>query len=159
MHPVIGSVIKKVADKKQRELKPHEIYDIFEKEWLNTKSPLNVLEITEKHIEGERNSGKPEQVASIAAVEWAGKRYAIAASGNGPLDAFVAAMKQTPAPIFNITSFHEHSIGEGSDTHAIAYVQITLEDGTQKWGVGKSSNVGRAGIAAVVSALNFNPAI
>lgn len=155
MHPVIGSVIKKVADKKQRELKPHEIYDIFEKEWLNTKSPLNVLEITEKHIEGERNSGKPEQVASIAAVEWAGKRYAIAASGNGPLDAFVAAMKQTPAPIFNITSFHEHSIGEGSDTHAIAYVQITLEDGTQKWGVGKSSNVGRAGIAAVVSALNF----
>lgn len=155
MHPVIGSVIKKIADKKQRELKVHEIYDIFEKKWLSTKSPLNILEITEKHIEGERNSGRPEQVASIATVEWLGKRFAIAAKGNGPLDAFVAAMKQTPAPIFNISDFHEHSIGEGSDTHAIAYVQITLEDGTQKWGVGKSSNVGRAGIAAVVSALNF----
>ena len=65
-------------------------------------------------------------------------------------------MQKTPAPKFNITSFHEHSIGSGSDTSAIAYVQITKEDGTQVWGVGKSSNVGRAGIKAVVSALNFN---
>ena len=31
----------------------------------------------------------------------------------------------------------------------------TKENGEQVWGVGKSSNVGRAGIAAVVSALNF----
>ena len=91
----------------------------------------------------------------MATVEWNGKRLAIAAKGNGPLDAFVAAMKQTPAPGFNISSFHEHSVGSGSDTHAMAYVQITCEDGRQSWGVGKSSNVGRAGIAAVVSALNF----
>ena len=91
----------------------------------------------------------------MATVEWNGKRLAIAAKGNGPLDAFVAAMKQTPAPSFNISSFHEHSVGSGSDTHAMAYVQITCEDGRQSWGVGKSSNVGRAGIAAVVSALNF----
>ena len=62
---------------------------------------------------------------------------------------------RTSAPIFNISSFHEHSIGTGSDTHAISYVQITKEDGTKVWGVGKSSNVGRAGVAAIVSALNF----
>ena len=91
----------------------------------------------------------------MATVEWEGKQYAIAANGNGPLDAFVTAMKQTPAPRFNITRFHEHSIGTGSDTKAMAYVQITKEDGSQVWGVGKSSNVGRAGVAAVVSALNF----
>ncbi len=71
------------------------------------------------------------------------------------MDAFVNAMKRTSAPIFNITSFSEHSIGIGSDTHAIAYVQLSMEDGTSVWGVGKSSNVGRAGVGAVVSALNF----
>ncbi|MBR1638492.1 MAG: 2-isopropylmalate synthase [Treponema sp.] len=155
MQPVVGSIIKHAADKKQRELESSEIYDIFIERWVNTKSPLNVLDITEKHIEGERGSDLPEQVATIATVEWEGKRFAIAAKGNGPLDAFVSAMKQTPAPKFNITSFHEHSIGTGSDTHALAYVQITKDDGQQVWGVGKSSNVGRAGIAAVVSALNF----
>ena len=155
MHPVIGAVIKTRADKLQRELSPAEVYDIFAETWLYTKSPLNVLEITEKHIEGERGSDLPEQVAGMATVEWKGERFAIAANGNGPLDAFVSAMKQTPAPAFNITSFHEHSVGSGSDTQAMAYVQITKENGEQVWGVGKSSNVGRAGIAAVVSALNF----
>ncbi len=155
MHPVIGAVIKAHADALQRELSPGEVYDIFAETWLYTKSPLNVLEITERHIEGERGTDLPEQVAGMATVEWMGKRYAIAANGNGPLDAFVSAMKQTPAPAFNITSFHEHSVGSGSDTQAMAYVQITKDNGEQVWGVGKSSNVGRAGIAAVVSALNF----
>lgn len=155
MHPVFGELIKKAADKAQRELKPAEIYDVFENAWLKTKSPLNILEISQRHIEGERGSDVPEQVASMATVEWEEKTYAIASNGNGPLDAFVTAMRQTPAPKFNITTFHEHSIGSGADTCAIAYVQITKEDGSQIWGVGKSSNVGRAGIAAVVSALNF----
>ena len=156
MHGVIGAVIKARADALQRELSPSEVYDIFSETWLTTKSPLNVLEITEKHIEGERGSDRPEQVAGMATVEWKGTRYAIAAKGNGPLDAFVSAMKQTPAPHFNVTSFHEHSVGLGSDTQAMAYVQITKDDGEQVWGVGKSSNIGRAGIAAVVSALNFH---
>ena len=155
MHPVIGAVIKARADALQRELSAEEVYDVFAETWINTKAPLNVLEITERHIEGERGTDIPEQVAGKAVVEWEGKRYSISANGNGPLDAFVTAMKQTPAPKFNITTFHEHSIGIGSDTQAMAYVQITKEDGQQVWGVGKSSNVGRAGIAAVVSALNF----
>lgn len=155
MHPAIGAVVTGFADKLQRELQAQEIYDVFSEKWLKTKSPLNVLEISERHIEGERGEDTQEQVAAMATVEWDGKQYAIAANGNGPLDAFVTAMKQTPAPKFNITSFHEHSIGQGSDTKAIAYVQITKENGEQVWGVGKSSNVGRAGIAAVVSALNF----
>ena len=155
MHPVIGAVIKARADAMQRELSAEEVYDIFAETWLNTKTPLNVLEITEQHIEGERGTDAPEQVAGKAVVEWEGERFSISANGNGPLDAFVTAMKQTPAPKFNITTFHEHSVGIGSDTQAMAYVQITKEDGQQVWGVGKSSNVGRAGIAAVVSALNF----
>lgn len=155
MHPAIGGVIQKSADTLQRELQAQEIYDLFAEKWLNTKSPLTVLEISERHLEGERGQEGTEQVAAMATVEWEGKQFAIAANGNGPLDAFVTALKQTPAPKFNITSFHEHSIGKGSDTKAIAYVQITKENGDQVWGVGKSSNVGRAGIAAVVSALNF----
>ena len=54
MHPVFGELIKKAADKAQRELKPAEIYDVFENAWLKTKSPLNILEISQRHIEGER---------------------------------------------------------------------------------------------------------
>ena len=155
MHPVIGAVVKARADELQRELSATEIYELFETKWITTKSPLNVLEITEKHMEGERGGTGIEHVAQTATIEWEGKKYVITASGNGPLDAFVNIMKRTSAPAFNITSFHEHSIGSGSDTHAISYVQITKADGTKTWGVGKSSNVGRAGIAAIVSAINY----
>lgn len=155
MFSVIGSVIKNYADKCNKELSSQEVYKIFEDTWLNTKYPLNVLEITEKHIEGERGNNGDEHVAASATIEYLGKRYVITATGNGPLDAFVAIMRRTSAPVFNISYFSEHSIGSGSNTHALSYVQITFQDGTTSWGVGKSSNVGRAGIAAVVSAINF----
>ena len=155
MHPFIGNVLKSKADSLQREISNQEVYEAFEKAWLSTVSPLNVKDLTERHIEGERGSGETEQVACMATVTWEGKTYAITGNGNGPLDAFVNAIKQTPAPKFNIVSFHEHSIGQGSDTKAMAYVHITKENGDDAWGVGVSSNVGRAGVAAVVSAINF----
>ena len=155
MQSVVGFVIKKQADKAQRELQPDEILKIFKEKWVDSKTPLNVLEITERHIDGERGSDTPEQVAAMATIVWEGKQYVIAGNGNGPLDAFVVALRQTPVPHFNISSFHEHSIGSGSDTQAMAYVEITKDNGQKVWGVGKSSNVGRAGISAVVSAVNF----
>lgn len=154
MHPAIGAVVQEEADKLQRELKPEEVQSIFAKQWIGRTSPLKIIELNETHLEGSTGSEEAEKVACRAAVEWKGETFTIGAQGNGPLDAFVLAMQQTPAPRFNITSFHEHSIGTGSDTQAMAYVQITIEDGRQVWGVGRSSNVGRAGVAAVVSALN-----
>ena len=155
MHPFIGNVVKSKADSLQREISNQEVYEAFEKAWLSTVSPLNVKDLTERHIEGERGSGETEQVACMATVTWEGKTYAITGNGNGPLDAFVNAIKQTPAPKFNIVSFHEHSIGQGSDTKAMAYVHITKENGDDAWGVGVSANVGRAGVAAVVSDINY----
>ena len=89
-----------------------------------------------------------------AVILWKGQKFAVGANGNGPIDAFTSALAQTPVPRFSVTAFHEHSIGTGNNTSAIAYVQITCEDGNQYWGAGKSTNIGRAGIAAVVSALN-----
>ena len=150
MHPVFGNIIKKAADDAQRELLPEEIYAAFENHWLKSGTPLKVLDLNETHLDGNVS----EKVICRANVEWKGKKYSIEADGNGPLDAFVLALKGTPMPHFNITSFHEHSVGKGSDTNAMAYVQITADDGKTVWGAGKSSNVGRAGIAAVVSAIN-----
>lgn len=155
MHPVIGAVIQSFADEKQREISSQEVYDLFAAKWLKTKVPLNVIEINERHIEGERGVEGTEHVQATATIEYEGKRMIVNGTGNGPLDAFVNALHRTTAPVFNITAFHEHSIGTGSDTQAMAYVELSFENGNKVWGVGKSSNVGRAGIAAVVSAINF----
>lgn len=154
MHPVLGAAVKEAADKAQRELKASEIYDIFEKQWLKNGSNLKIVDLSETHVEGKNESEIVETTLCRAVVSWKGKQISIGEKGNGPLDAFSSALAQTPAPRFSITAFHEHSVGTGNNTSAVAYVQITCEDGNQYWGAGKSTNVGRAGIDAVVSALN-----
>ena len=153
MQPAIGDLIKAASDKAQRELQPEEILDLFQKQWIGKKTPLAILDLAQTHIEGKSQTGE-ERVAVRAMVTWNGEQMSIGGKGNGPLDGFVSALATTPAPKFNITAFHEHSVGQGSNTSAVAYVQVTVEDGRQLWGVGVSSNVGRAGIEAVVSAVN-----
>lgn len=151
MHPAVGAVITSVADSLQREVTPQEIFDIFEKQWLTKKAPLKLIDIAETHLE---TKGDVPQVMCRGTVEWKGEKYTIGATGNGPLDAFVAGLKETSVPNFSISAFHEHSIGTGSDTDAMAYIEITFEDGKKFWGCGRSSNIGRAGIKAVISAIN-----
>ncbi len=154
MHPVLGAVVKKYADEAQRELKASEIYDIFEKQWLNASSNLTILDLSETHVEGKGAEGSVETTLCRSVITWKGEKLSIGEKGNGPLDAFCNALASTSAPRFSITAFHEHSVGTGNNTVAMAYIQITCEDGNQYWGAGKSTNVGRAGIDAVVSALN-----
>ncbi|WP_149553839.1 2-isopropylmalate synthase [Treponema pectinovorum] len=151
MQGEIGKLIKEESDKAQRELKSEEILELFEKQWLYNRNTLEVLDLASTMV---GTSGDEEMVSVRGVIRYKGEKITIGGSGNGPLDGFVASLKQTSVPKFNITYFTEHSIGKGSDTAAIAYVQISMEDGKHLWGVGKSSNVGRAGIAAVVSALN-----
>ncbi len=154
MHPALGAVVKEAADAAQRELSSKEIYELFEKTWLTTAKNLKIIDLAETHVEGKEKGNMEGTALCRAVVNWKGNQYAIGDKGNGPLDAFSSALKQTPAPRFSITAFHEHSVGTGSNTSAMAYVQITCEDGNQYWGAGRSTNVGRAGIDAVVSALN-----
>lgn len=151
MHPAVGAVITSVADSLQREVTPQEIFNIFEKQWLTKNAPLKLIDIAETHLE---TKGDVPQVMCRGTVEWHGEKYTIGATGNGPLDAFVAGLKETSVPNFSISAFHEHSIGTGSDTDAMAYIEITFEDGKKFWGCGRSSNIGRAGIKAVISAIN-----
>lgn len=151
MQPAVGDLIKSESDKAQRELQPEEILAFFEKQFIENRQVLELVDFASTQVE---NHAKEENVTVRGVLKYEGQQISIGGAGNGPLDGFVAALKNTSVPEFNITAFSEHSVGSGSDTHAVAYVQISKKDGTQKWGVGKSSNVGRAGIAAVVSALN-----
>lgn len=154
MQPAIGDLIKSESDKAQRELQPEEILKFFESQWISNRKRFDIVDIASTHLESQQGEDAVERVSCFGSVKYNGEQITISGKGNGPLDAFVAALGETSVPKFNISDFHEHSIGQGSNTCAVAYVQITTESGEKFWGVGKSSNVGRAGINAVVSALN-----
>lgn len=154
MHPALGKAVQAEADKAQRELQTKEIYDIFERQWFGKKENIEILDLSETHVESKGNDESQETTLCRGVIKWKGEQFIIGEKGNGPLDAFATALGSTPAPKFSVTAFHEHSIGTGNNTSAVAYVQLTCEDGNEYWGVGKSTSVGRAGIDAIVSALN-----
>ncbi len=75
--------------------------------------------------------------------------------GNGPIAAFVAAMSGLPqdAVEVRVLDYTEHALSAGGDATAAAYVECAVGDRVL-WGVGVDSNIVRASLKAVVSAVN-----
>ena len=151
MHSSIGTLMKKETDKLQRELSTEEVLLLFKNHRLHTKSPLRIVKIAEQYLEGSHK----KSVENFSTIIWKGKTYMIHGIGKWALEAFVDALSHTPLPKFNVVSFFSHSIGEGVNSKAVAYLNIIKEDGTDVRGIWESQNIGRAAISAVVSALNF----
>lgn len=151
MQPFVGNLVKETADSLQRELLSVDIYELFKSNFLNTESPLKLLDLAETHLDSTQSK---YSVFCRASVLYNEQVFSLGAKGNGPLAAFVEALKSTPIMPFSISAFHEHAIGSGSDTDAMAYVELTFENGKKTWGSGKSSNIGRAGIHAIISGIN-----
>ena len=66
----------------------------------------------------------------------------------------LAAIADANGPALDIQSYSEHAIGQGSRTHAAAYVETTDTHGTVHWGVGIDEDVATASVRAVLSAVN-----
>ena len=52
-----------------------------------------------------------------------------------------------------IKDYHEHSLGERSDSRSVTYIRCLFQDGTSRWGVGIDSDVARASIQALFNAV------
>jgi 2-isopropylmalate synthase len=153
MHPEFGTIIQKVTEGAGRELKLAEIWDSFESEYLQKNTPysLTSFNVVKRHID---NDEQGSFAAIEAVVEVAGDKKTITAEGNGPLDAFCAALKAEITGDFTLSSYHEHALSKSSSSRAVAYIEVTMVDGTKKWGVGMDTDIIVASIKAVLSALN-----
>jgi 2-isopropylmalate synthase len=148
MHPDLGRIINKVADEQGRELTNQEIYEVFNREFLQRSSPVEVKRAKFAYIEDGDN-----RLACTVTLKYNREESTISGEGNGPISAFVHALEGAGWKDFQLTDFHEHAIGSGADTEAVAYVQIE-KDGKTWWGAGIDSNIDTAGINALVSAYN-----
>ncbi len=73
-------------------------------------------------------------------------------SGNGPIAAFVAALAGYGVDV-RVLDYHEHAMSAGGDASAAAYVECAMGERVL-WGVGIDTNIVRASLKAVVSAVN-----
>ncbi|MBN2442214.1 MAG: 2-isopropylmalate synthase [Spirochaetales bacterium] len=149
MHPEIGEAVNSIADKLGKELTSEEIYNTFKDLYLNQNSPLEIVTI--HHMQYEENG---HDLVIDVEIKHNGEILRIKGKGNGPISAFVHAMDANNIDDFKLIDFHEHAIGKGSETEAIAYVQLELPDGKKRWGAGIDTNISFAGIKALISAYN-----
>ncbi|MCG8480734.1 MAG: 2-isopropylmalate synthase, partial [Spirochaetales bacterium] len=98
----------------------------------------------------------PEEGRTVcdAYVNYNGTAAEITGEGNGPISAVVHALEGRGWKDFDLVDFHEHAIGRGADTEAVAYVQIKPHNGETIWGAGIHASNDTAGINALISAYN-----
>lgn len=148
MHPEVGFAVNSAADNDSRELKSAEVYEIFTQEYVNLSTPLELISIEREDFSGN------DQVCIEAQICFEGERKKISGCGNGPISAFVSALKSNGWKNFTFIDYRQHSIGTGSKTSAAAYVQIQHDNGSFYTGCGIKANIELAGLHALVSAFN-----
>ncbi|MGZ4602679.1 MAG: alpha-isopropylmalate synthase regulatory domain-containing protein, partial [Kineosporiaceae bacterium] len=72
--------------------------------------------------------------------------------GNGPIAAFVDALGTLDVDV-RVLDYAEHAMSAGGDATAAAYVECAVGERVL-WGVGVDTNIVRASLKAVVSAVN-----
>lgn len=148
MHPEVGLVVNDAADQGSRELPPQEVHEIFQREYVNLKSPMELISIEREDFS---KSGEVRVEAEIKVEE---VTMTVSGTGNGPISAFVDALQRKGWKDFTLLDYRQHSIGGGSKTEAAAYIQIKHEDGSVFFGCGIDPNIELAGLHALVSAFN-----
>ncbi|KRD44805.1 2-isopropylmalate synthase [Cellulomonas sp. Root930] len=73
-------------------------------------------------------------------------------SGNGPVAAFVAAVKTLGVDVA-VLDYAEHALSSGGDATAAAYVECAIGDEIL-WGVGIDPSITTASLKAIISAVN-----
>jgi 2-isopropylmalate synthase len=82
-----------------------------------------------------------------------GATFTIEGAGNGPIDAFVDALKKAFKVEFSFIDYHEHAVGRGADATAASYVEIQDADGLTLHGVGVDPSIVMASLKATLSAV------
>jgi 2-isopropylmalate synthase len=146
MHKEMGRTINELADATGRELTPQEIHDAFVRDYIERSAPVSLAEF--------RTIERGSVVTCQAELLIKGQRRLVTGNGNGPIDAFVHAMREAGLPEFTLLSYSEHSLGSGAEARAVSYIQIKTTGGRTFFGAGIDTNIELASIKAVVSALN-----
>lgn len=152
MQREFADVIQEISEK-QGEVSPDTIMEKFREEYLLKKEPIHFRKLKVDDLSGETDSEFDTKVT----VSYTNKdrEKSFAAVGNGPLDAVQRGLMETFHIRIKILDYEEHALQSGSNSQAAAYIHmLDAESGKVTYGVGVSSNITRASVRAIFSALN-----
>lgn len=148
MHKEFADVIQKIAEK-QGEVAPEQIMTKFEEEYLESSEPYEFM----KYVSNDSEDSDSTHIK--IRFKKNGLEIVAEADGNGPVDSARNAIAPYTDVDIKILDYTEHALEEGSHAKAAAYIQmLDKRSGKATFGVGLSSNISKATIRAIFSALN-----
>lgn len=152
MHREFANVIQKVSEA-QGEVSPDEIMENFRNEYLNQKEPIHFRKLRVDDLSGETKSEFDTKVYVTYTNNGVEKQFE--AVGNGPIDAVKRGLQEELSVDMKILDYEEHALQSGSNSQAAAYIHLLdVDTGDVTYGVGVSSNITRASVRAIFSAVN-----
>ncbi|CAK8721858.1 MAG: 2-isopropylmalate synthase [Candidatus Electronema aureum] len=155
MRPGFGRLVQEETERVGSELSAKAVLAVFEREYLRQQQGgirLKQFNVVKRHVDQHEEMS----VANIeAVVEVDNRELHLQESGNGPLDAFCAALRRDAGLDFALTSYHEHALTEGSSAKAVTYIEVLGSDhGEAWWGAGIDTDIIISSIKALLSAIN-----
>ena len=139
--------IQHITEDLGTEISPLTMWDAFKSEYF----PIEPRFVLESHeMRSQSSNGGRTSITAQLVVD--GRHVTISGDGNGPIDAFVTAMRTGLDASLDVVDYSEHAIGKGSEAEAVAYVETVSESGDVLWGVGTDENTVTASLRAVLSA-------
>tara|TARA_B100000900_G_scaffold3710_2_gene3199 strand:+ start:251 stop:1909 length:1659 start_codon:yes stop_codon:yes gene_type:complete len=137
--------IQKLADETGREIVSSQLWEVFEKNYLE---PINNFSYI-KH-----NSSTKEDIHNLdLTLQMNEEQIIINGTGNGPIDSFINGLCNKLDIDIKVADYHQSAISSGSDAKAAAYIELEKE-GKTFWGVGINSNTTRASFDAIIVGLS-----
>ncbi|MBO0688204.1 MAG: 2-isopropylmalate synthase [Candidatus Dormibacteraeota bacterium] len=132
------------------EVSPDEIWAIFSDEYLVTDDqPWSRISLSSYQEGAPRDDGRDTLVVE-AFVD--GEERTLEGTGNGPIAAFLDAISSIGVDV-QVLDYSEHAMSSGRDAQAASYLECAVGDRVL-WGVGVDTNIVRASLKAVTSAVN-----
>ena len=150
MHKEFADVIQKIAEK-QGEVAPDQIMEEFRIEYLDRKEPYHFRKCKTTDFE----SG--DQFTTVAVVTYSdhGETKQFEGVGNGPIDAVKRGLEEELGISIKVLDYSEHALTSGSGAQAASYIHLMdQKTGKVTYGVGISSNITRASLRGIFSAVN-----
>ncbi len=149
MQPELSKYVQAYSESVGREISSEEVHTIFQDEFVSPEGPYELVGYWPRPDES-----TPTFIHGEVKVKINGEEKMVEADGNGPISAFVNAIKQVVDVEFSVDDYHEQAVGKGADAQALAYVPLKLADNGVIYGVGADSNIDQAAVRAIVAGLN-----
>ena len=147
-----SGIVQREADRTGKEITSARIWELAEAHYIRQTGRFELLDFD---VSKATTDGSAERV--VATVRHESKEISVTATGNGPISAFVDAMRTKFGLSFRLADFGQNTRSATSKAEAAAYVELVVGEGNDAksiYGVGIDTSITMAPIRAVVSALN-----